>query len=80
MPTWPGMHSQVNKCLYERMCQKFWAVRKLLRLLVGPPVVVPTAGAICEHFADSGSFIPPRSDARTGPGTLQRTKRGNHNE
>ena len=68
MPTWPGTHSLVNKCLHEPMCQKFLPVRKLLRLLVGPPLLVPTAGAICEQFADSGSFIPPRSDALPAPG------------
>ena len=80
MPTWPRTHSQVNKCLYEPMCQKFLPVRKLLRLLVGPPLLVPTAGAICEQFADSGSFIPPPVRCSAGPGTLQRTKRENHNE
>ena len=63
MPIWPGMHSLMNKCLYEPMCQMFGPLRKLFRLLVGPPVLVLTGGAIFERFADIGSFIPPRSDA-----------------
>ena len=75
MPIWPDTHSLMKKCLYEGMCQKFGPVRKLLSLLVGPPVLVPTGGAIFERFADSGRFITPRLRCSTGPWTLQRANR-----
>ena len=67
MPIWPRMQSLMNKRLYEALCQKFGPVRKLLWLLVGPPVLVGSAGAICERFADIGGFIPPHRPMLTRP-------------
>ena len=61
------MQSLMNKRLYEALCQKFGPERKLLWSLVEPRVLVGSAGAICERFADIGGFIPPPGPMLTRP-------------
>ena len=68
MPIGSGKCILMHKRLFGVMWTKNDPVRQPLIWMVGGPSWETTAGAICERSADSGSFVPPGSDAQPGLG------------